>query len=151
MTGCNILLQTGGKLLLQTGGALLLTDCTPQPDLDIIHGPNDKWHRDWRVDWKNEQYRKLKERERLKQDKIIELKIEAQEATVAKKEAEALPKSKQRDRQIKAAQNQIVALQEIIAEENAKLAIIERQLMLYKHNVAMVAIIAATPFWVGRA
>ena len=31
MTGCNILLQTGGKLLLQTGGALLLTDCTPQP------------------------------------------------------------------------------------------------------------------------
>ena len=57
---------------IYSGGALLLADCPPQPDLDIIHGPNDTWHRDWRVDWKNEQYRKLKERERLKQDKIIE-------------------------------------------------------------------------------
>ncbi len=101
---------------------------------------------DWRTEWQNEQYRKKKERERIKQDEIIRLKLEAQEATLAKKDAEQTPPSKQRDKQIKAALKLIAQLNYEIDVETHKLSVINRELMIYSHNMAMVAIIAANPF-----
>jgi hypothetical protein len=116
--------------------------------LDIIHGPN---NRNWRTDWENEQYRKAKERERIKQDEIIRLKLEAQEVTVEKKDLAKQDASKQRDKQLQALSQKLDELNLIIQQENAKLAVIQQKLVVYRHNMAFVALIAANPFWGGRA
>lgn len=112
--------------------------------LDIIHGPN---NRNWRTDWENERYRQEKERERIKQDEIIRLKLEAQEIIVEKKDVAKQEKSKQRDKQLIALSQKLDELNLIIQEENAKLAIIQQKIVVYRHNMAMIALIAADPFY----
>lgn len=118
----------------------------PTDDFQIIHGGNDNWKKNWRTEWENEKYIAEKKREQLKQEEIIKLKVEVQENIIEKNDLLKLEKSLQREKQLKAIQQKIDELYLIIQQENAKLNILQRNIVIYQNNMAIIALCAAYPF-----
>lgn len=124
----------------------------------IIHGPgNGPWHRNWRTDYENQKYRDAKksaadakERERIKEDEIIRLKLEAQDSLLRQRELQLL-KDKNSRKQLLALQQAAAIREAVMLEELAKLVELQRLSMLYRNNLAFLVLAMSLPFGIGGA
>lgn len=146
--GCFIELETGGYILLEdNSGYIILEQC--EDAFQIIHGPgNGPWHRDWRIDHANEKYRAAKERERIKEEEIIRLKLEAQDSLMRQRELQALADLNSK-RQLLALKQAAAIREMIMQEELAKLVELQRLSMIYRNNLAFLVLAMSTPFGIG--
>jgi len=124
--------------------AIFNTDFVEQA-LDIIHGPNNKHHADWRTEYENEKYRAAKRKEKLKQEEIIRLRLEAQANLVQQRELKDA-KDKQSLRQMAALEREAAQLQMDIQKSIAILLELQRQSVVHKNNLAFLVLSMATPF-----
>lgn len=101
-------------------------------------------HRDHDVERRNREYRAAIKR---KQDYIIELRKEAQEALLAKRELESADKlTKQIERQIAAAIKRENELRQAIADAMQALAELESKLLIFQQQQSLLVFQMAYPF-----
>jgi hypothetical protein len=110
--------------------------------LDIIHGSNDKWSKDWRTDYENEAY---KAKKRAQEDEITRLRLEAQDNLLRQRELKD-ENNKQSLRQMLALKRESEQLHLDIQKNLLKLLELQNESVINKNNLAFIVLSMATPF-----
>lgn len=92
------------------------------------------------------EFEAAREREKIKQEEIIRLRLEAQDALMRKRELSAARETKQSLRQIRALEKEYAALEQEVAYQLAALEELQKLTTKRKNNLILILLSAASPF-----
>ncbi len=140
---CYLLYEDGSRIILEDGSGFLLVENCIVTDGDYTgHGG---YEYDWKVRFTNERYEEEQRKKKEKQDEIIRLRLEAQEALLEQRGMKQ-ETSKQAKRQLRALEKQYLNLQQQILKEMQALEEMQRQEMIWRKMLALLLLQEACPF-----
>jgi hypothetical protein len=92
------------------------------------------------------EYKQAKERQRIKEEEIIRLRVEAQETLLRKRELEEKKRTAEQQRRLSALEAQYIALQDELQAQLVALAVLHKNAVKRRNNLILVLLQAASPF-----